>query len=102
MKIAVAATGATSQSDVSMHSGRAAYFLIFDENGSLLESLPNPYAEAGHGAGRRATAFLIDHGIHTLIGGHFGPHMRELLEAHGIRCIKGQGGAQDLVNDLDC
>lgn len=100
MRIAVAAMDNDAAAEVSAHSGRAPYFLIFDEKADLLDALPNPYALAERGAGQRAAALLVDEEIDLFIGGRFGPMLREHLANHGIRCIEKRGRAQDAVREV--
>jgi predicted Fe-Mo cluster-binding NifX family protein len=50
MKIAVAVTKKGETSPISDQPGRAAFFLVFDEEGRLLETLKNPFSRGGGGA----------------------------------------------------
>ena len=102
MRIAVATTGNDALAEISSHTGRAQYFLIFDEKGDLLDALPNPYIRSGRGAGRRAAALLVKQAVDLLIGGRFGPTLREHLASHGIRCTEKTGRAHDAVRSVVC
>ena len=51
MKIAVAVMKKGESSTISDQPGRSAFFLLFDEQGRLLETLKNPFSRGGGGAG---------------------------------------------------
>ncbi len=100
MRIAVATMGNDPLANISSHTGRARYFLIFDEKGYLLDALQNPYVEARHGAGRDAAALLAEQRVDFLISGKFGPTLLEHLTRHGIRYTEMTGRAQDAVRNI--
>jgi len=43
MKIAVAADTTNTDAPVSMHAARAPCYLVYNENGELLDTITNPY-----------------------------------------------------------
>ncbi len=91
MRIAVAATTNTATAEISLHSGRTPYFLTFDGDGNLLKVITYPYAETKRGAGQRSVALLAEQGIDLLIGGRFGPTIKEEFARKGIRFIEKSG-----------
>ena len=101
MRIAVAATKKDKSADVSYYGGRAPFFLIFDEEGNLLDSFPNPYADIERHAGYEVCKMLIEKGVDILVAGLFGPTMINELSAQGIKCITKSGSARDAVLQLN-
>jgi predicted Fe-Mo cluster-binding NifX family protein len=95
MKIAVAATGKDETSEVSPRSGRSKFYLIFNENGDLLEVLSNPFSRGGGGAGFGVAKMLADKGVTIVIGGAFGGNMEEILEARGLRYYEMSGTVKE-------
>ena len=60
MRIAIAALKKQENSQISMQAGRAPYYLIFDKNFKLLESLSNPFKRGSGGAGFGVAKMLSD------------------------------------------
>jgi len=100
MKIAIAANAANIDSEVAEHAARAAFYLIFDEQGLLQEALANPLATSGRSAGPEAAKFLAGHGVNLVASGDFGPHFVAALDAHGIAHVRKTGRAADVIADL--
>jgi predicted Fe-Mo cluster-binding NifX family protein len=97
MRIAVAASERHAEAEISERTGRAPFLLIFDESGTLQESLANPYAMAERGAGRKLARLLAQQRIDLLIGGRFGPALTEELAALGVRGVEDGGPARPAV-----
>ena len=102
MKIAVAATKDDISADVSYYGGRAPFYLIFDEEGNLLESFSNPFLDLERHAGFEISQLMAEQGVHILVAGLFGPMMINELSEHGIRCVTASGSAKNAVLRLDC
>lgn len=100
MKIAVAATKNDISADVSYHGGRAPFYLIFDEQGNLLDSFSNPFSEMERHAGYEVSKVMAEHGIDVIVAGLFGPMMISELSAQGIRCVTKSGSARNAVRQL--
>ncbi len=100
MKIAVASLGKDENSDVSERAGRAPYYLIFNENGELLESVKNPFAMGGGGAGFGVAKMLADKGVGIVIAGKFGPNMTSAMEARGLKYTEVGGKVRDALNEV--
>jgi len=93
MKIAVTAMGPELKDEVSTRFGRAPYFLIIEsENNSLLESIENPNATAGGGAGVQSAQLLVDHQADILLTGNCGPKAFQVFEAADIKVFTGSSG----------
>jgi len=59
MKIAVSAAGAEVSARAEERFGRCAYFVVFNENGELLEVIKNDGVEMPQGAGIKSAQMLI-------------------------------------------
>ncbi len=87
MKIAVSSEGDNENSQVSMVSGRAPYYLIF-EGDKLVEVIKNPFAMGGGGAGFGVAQMLANKGVEVVVSGKFGPNMSSSLQSKGIKVIE--------------
>lgn len=84
MKIAIASSGKSEDSEVSSVAGRAPYFLIY-ENKKLIKAIKNVFAIGGGGAGFSVAKMLADQGVKKIVAGHFGEKMLGALEERGIK-----------------
>ena len=101
MRIAVAAEGNDASMDVSYYGGRAPYFLVFDEEGNMMDAFPNPFKGIDRHAGYEVSMLMAEEGVDAIIAGLFGPTMINELSARGIRCITKSGCARDAVLSLN-
>ncbi|MBN1644452.1 NifB/NifX family molybdenum-iron cluster-binding protein [Candidatus Woesearchaeota archaeon] len=84
MKIAVASSGKTIDSEVSPISGRAEYYLIF-ENKKLIKTIKNPFQFGGGGAGIGVAQMLHNEGVKLIISGKMGPKMEDFIRDKKIK-----------------
>jgi len=84
MKIAIASNGKNENAKVSEVSGRALYYLIF-ENDKLIKAIKNPFRVGGGGAGFSIAEVLSDEKVEMVISGKFGANMISALESKGIK-----------------
>lgn len=91
MKIAISSEGQTLESPVAERFARCPFFLIVDEEGSLLEALSNQATQAAHGAGGMAVQFIASKGVSALIAPRLGPNAVSALKAAGIRAFEASG-----------
>ena len=84
MKVAIASDGDNENSQVSRVSGRAPFYLIF-ENGELKKLMKNPFRIGGGGAGFSVASMLADEKIDMVVSGKFGQNMGGALEEKGIK-----------------
>ena len=84
MKIAIASTGKTLDSQVSKVGGRAPIYLIF-EGKKLVKVIKNPFRIGGGGAGFSVAHMLADEKVDLVISGNFGPNMLQALKTKGIK-----------------
>lgn len=90
MKIAIASTGLTLQSNVSNVFGRSPNFIIVDLQNDEIENISpieNP-AKNERGAGNLAAQFIIDQGVEALILGELGNVAFGILRNAGIKIYK--------------
>jgi len=71
MRIAIASDGKDENAKVSKVSGRAPYYLIF-EDGKLTKAIKNPFRIGGGGAGFGVAEMLSDEKVEIVISGKFG------------------------------
>ncbi|MBN1132498.1 MAG: hypothetical protein JXA39_05465 [Bacteroidales bacterium] len=95
--IALATTGDNIDSQISAQSGRAPFYLIFDEKGNLLKSLKNPSLSSGGGASSIVVDLLIREGCSAVIAGQFGDKMINQLRINKIEYIQQTGVAKEVL-----
>ena len=96
MKIAIASIDGKEDGDVSPQAGRAPFYLIY-EDGELVETLKNPFAVGGGGAGFGVAKMVADKGVNLIVAGRFGPNMIAGLEDRGIKYQETQGKVTDVI-----
>jgi len=92
MKIAISAESSDSQSRVDPRFGRAPWFVVYDTEEGLVESIDNVKSTAAmQGAGVQTASRLSSLGIGAVIAGHYGPKAHSALAAAGIEAYSGEG-----------
>jgi predicted Fe-Mo cluster-binding NifX family protein len=84
MKIAIASTNQDLSGEIYLNGGRAPYYLIVDEKGELLESIKNPFAVGGGGAGFGVSKMLADKGVDKVVVGEVGENMKSALKERNL------------------
>jgi len=84
MRIVVSATDRGLQAEASRVFGRCPQFVFLDTATMEHETLQNPAAAAGGGAGIQAAEFVTRHGAQAVVTGHVGPNAARVLEAAGV------------------
>jgi predicted Fe-Mo cluster-binding NifX family protein len=99
MRIAVTATGKTSDSEVDQRFGRARYFIVFDtdtEEYSVIDNQIN--VNATQGAGIQAGEVMSRERVEVLLTGHCGPNAFKTLQAAGVTVVtNASGSVEDAV-----
>jgi len=90
MKIAIASEGKEESSEISARGARALYYLVF-ENKKLVETIKNPFAVGGGGAGWSVAHMLADKKINLVIAGRIGPNMQFALKEKAIKFKEASG-----------
>lgn len=98
MKIAIASVDKSEDSEVSSRGGRAPYYLIFDEKGQFKETVSNPFAVGGGGAGPSVSKMLADMNVDTFIAGAVGEKMKDALEDRGLTYYENEGNIKDALD----
>ena len=96
MKIAVASEGKELDSKVSDKGGRALYYLVFDDK-KLVETIKNPFATGGGGAGFSVAYMLAEKKVGLVIAGKVGGNMVSALNEKGIEFREEGGKVVDVV-----
>jgi predicted Fe-Mo cluster-binding NifX family protein len=97
---AIAAEGQEPSAEITHLTGRAPFYHIYDENGNLIEVLPNAYLANEVNIGPDMAALLADRHVTVLVGGMAGPKMRDVMDARGIRFVFRKGIVQNVVDEL--
>jgi len=84
MRIAIASNGKDENAKVSEVSGRAPYYLIFEDD-KLTKAIKNPFRIGGGGAGFGVAEMLSDEKVEIVVSGKFGANMVDALKSKGIR-----------------
>lgn len=84
MKIAVASEGENEDSLVSLITGRAPFYLIFEDR-KLVKTIKNPFKIGGGGAGIGVAQMLANEGVDMVISGRFGPNVQAWLDSKNIK-----------------
>ncbi len=85
MKIAIATEDKNEETaKVSPISGRASYFLIYDDK-KLVKVIKNPFKIGGGGAGPAVAQMLANEGVNLVIAGNFGENMIRVLNSNSIQ-----------------
>lgn len=100
MKIAIAANSQDSDAQVSAHAARAPFYLFYDENGTFLDSIANPYNSVERGAAPRAAQLLQEHGVDKLVAGEFGDRFVAKLEEHNITAVLGNDSVSKVIQQV--
>ena len=92
MRVAIASSGKTLESQVDSRFGRCPYFLIIDSETEDFEVLENTAGQAPRGAGISAAQIIADKGAEAAIAGNFGPNAINVLSASKIKIFGGVFG----------
>jgi predicted Fe-Mo cluster-binding NifX family protein len=93
MKICVTSQGDNLNTEIDPRFGRANYFLIVDTDNMEIESLKNPYTQAGGGAGIQAAQLVANKNVGAVITGNIGPNSFQVLTEAGLSIISGVSGS---------
>jgi predicted Fe-Mo cluster-binding NifX family protein len=100
MKIAIATDTANKDAAVSVHAARAPYYLVFDDDGRLLDTISNQYHSVEHGAALEAARLMEEHQINMLVAGNFGERFIDLLEENNIVAVTAQGPVSRVIKNV--
>ncbi len=92
MKVAVAASGPDLDASIDPRFGRCTWFVLVDTDTMDFETLENPGALAGTGAGIAAAQLIADAGAEAIVAGSLGPNAIGALKAGDLKMFKAGGG----------
>ena len=98
MKIAIASDGKDENSEISSRGARAPFYLIF-EKGKLVETIKNPFAIGGGGAGWSVAHMLADKKVDLVIAGRVGSNMEMALQEKGLKSKEESGKVKDFMKE---
>ena len=100
MKIAIAIDNKNKDSEISSRGGRAPYYLIFDGEGKLLETIDNPFSVGGGGAGYGVAKMLADKDVNIIVAGEFEPKIIDAMEERGLKHKVLNGKIDDAIKNI--
>jgi len=92
MKIAIASTGKSFDSRISLDFGRAPFFLIIDQDSMEMMEVENPYVEAQPCAGIQVAEMLAKEDVKLAIADLCGERAAQALQKAEIKLITGAEG----------
>ena len=98
MKIAVPVEGLGNDTTVSASFGRAAGFLVYDDDQGTTDILNNDAAQSAGGAGIWAAQTVVDSGAKILLTPQCGGNAAKVLLAAGVKLYKTQPGVSASEN----
>lgn len=94
-KICVATKEKSPEAAVSDKAALAPYLLFFDENGSLVEAIDNPFKEKRIEAGKLIADFLARKGTTAVIGTDYCGDIIGILKNKGVTAYNFEGSAAE-------
>ena len=88
-------------SEVGDQAGRAPFYLVFDEKGTLLETVNNPFSRGGGGAGFGVAKMLADKEVNLAVAGQFGEKIIQAMNERGLRVFEYTGTVGEALAALD-
>jgi predicted Fe-Mo cluster-binding NifX family protein len=96
-KIAVAAEAREASSMVASVAARSPWYLIFDEDGNLLEAVQNPYRTSRGRAAASVLELLSEKAVTVFVAGAFGERMVQGMEKKGMRRLEFSGSVREAL-----
>lgn len=87
MKVAIASTGNTLESNIDSSFGRCAWFIIIDTESGAMEFIPNPNKDLEEHAGKAAVELVLSRNVSMIISGEFGMKIKPLLDSMHIQMV---------------
>uniref|UniRef100_A9A733 Dinitrogenase iron-molybdenum cofactor biosynthesis domain-containing protein n=1 Tax=Methanococcus maripaludis (strain C6 / ATCC BAA-1332) TaxID=444158 RepID=A9A733_METM6 len=100
MRMAIASEGKDSNSDISSAAARAPYFLIYEDK-KLVETMKNPFAIGGGGAGWSVAHIMAKNKVDLFIAGKLGENLESALNGKNIAFREENGKkVSDILEEL--
>ncbi len=87
MIIAITSEGPSLDGKVDPKFGRCSYFIIYDIDTMKYESLKNPNATAGGGAGVQSAQLMSEKNVSVVLTGNPGPKALQIFDAAEIKVV---------------
>ena len=100
MKIAITTETGNLDGAFDARFGRAAHFVLVDDETEEWQAYANPARDASGGAGIQAAQFISKHGAQAAISGDFGPKAYNALVAGGIQMFLAPANESLTARDL--
>ncbi len=100
MKIAIASTSKNEDGEISQKGGRAPFYLIYDEEGGLQETVKNPVEQGGGGVGPFVAKMLADKEVTIFVAEKIGPNMVQAFEQYNIEYKETSGDVTSALTQL--
>ena len=100
MRMAIASEGNDSNSDISSAAARAPYFLIYEDK-KLVETMKNPFAIGGGGAGWSVAHIMAKNKVDLFVAGKLGENLESALNGKNIAFREENGKkVSDILEEL--
>ena len=87
MKVAIASTGNTLDSNIDSSFGRCAWFIIIDTENGAMEFIPNINRDIEEHAGRNAVELVSTRNVSMIVSGEFGIKIKPMLDSMHIQMV---------------
>lgn len=87
MKVAIASTGNTLESNIDSSFGRCAWFIIVDTEDGGMEFIPNTNRDMEEHAGKAAVELVATRNVSMIVSGEFGAKIKPLLDSMHIQMV---------------
>ena len=99
MKVAIASTGNTLDSNIDSSFGRCAWFIIIDTESGGMEFIPNNNRDREEHVGRVAVELVSLRNVSMIVSGDFGQKIKPMLDSMHIQMVVIKD-SQKKINDI--
>lgn len=96
----VASTGETFEAEIALEASRCDYYIFFDNEGKVLETMKNPHKDVQGGASSKLVAMLKEKKVSHMIASNFGDKLIKQLRSNHIKYTIRKGGISDVIQSL--
>ncbi len=96
----VASTGDTLEAEIAAEASRCDYYVFFDNEGKVLETMKNPHKDVQGGASSKLVAMLKEKKVSHMIASNFGDKLIKHLRSNHIKYTIRKGGISDVIQSL--
>ena len=99
MKVAIASTGNTLESNIDTSFGRCAWFIIVDTESGAMEFIPNTNRDMEEHVGKAAVELVATRNVEMIVSGEFGLKIKPLLDSMHIQMVVIED-SEKKINDI--